>query len=351
MYPSFHLKKNIFFLLILFCSSPIYLCAQPTFKVKFHDKIQGTAKQEQHVIIDPQVVNSNTHSIDTFNTFPYNRKRIRLVTAANIAAYGGTLIGLNAIWYSKYPRSSFHFFNDNNEWQQIDKVGHIYSAYIESKVTMEAWRWAGLSREKSIWIGGLSGVAYQSIIEILDGFSSEYGFSSGDFAANILGSGLFISQELAWNQQKIIPKFSFHKKNYTQQDLENRSDKLYGTSGIERMMKDYNGQSYWLSANLHSFFPETKLPRWLNISVGYGADGMFGGTQNVGYDKAGNIIFDRRDVKRYRQWYLAPDIDFTQIKTNSKGVKILLFVLNSFKFPAPTLEYSNGSFKGHWILF
>ena len=51
----------------------------------------------------------------------------------------------------------------------MDKVGHIYSAYTESKVTMEVWRWAGLPRKKSIWIGGLSGVAYQSIIEILDG--------------------------------------------------------------------------------------------------------------------------------------------------------------------------------------
>jgi hypothetical protein len=345
MYPSIHLKKNIFFLVILFYLNPA-LYAQDIFL----DKI-GVGKKNQITILKTQSVKSNVGFIDSFKTYPYNRKRIRLVTAANIAAYGGTLVGLNAIWYAKYPRSSFHFFNDNKEWQQIDKVGHIYSAYTESKVTMEAWRWAGLPREKSIWIGGLSGVAYQSIIEILDGFSSEYGFSSGDFAANILGSALFISQELAWNQQKIIPKFSFHKKNYDQPDLESRSDKLFGTTGIERFMKDYNGQSYWLSANIRSFFPESKMPRWLNISVGYGAEGMFGGTENIGYDTDGNIIFDRRDVKRYRQWYLAPDIDFTQIKTNRKGVKILLFVLNSFKFPAPALEYSNGSFKGYWILF
>jgi hypothetical protein len=350
MYPSFHLKKNIFFLVILFYSNPARLQAQDTFKVKFRDETQW-AKNEYDIILKPQLIKTRVHYIDTFKTNPYNRKRIRLVTAANIAAYGGTLIGLNAIWYANYPRSSFHFFNDNKEWQQIDKVGHIYSAYTESKVTMEAWRWAGLPRKKSIWIGGLSGVAYQSIIEILDGFSSEYGFSSGDFAANILGSALFISQELAWNQQKISPKFSFHKKNYNQPDLENRSDHLYGTTTIERMMKDYNGQSYWLSANIHSFFPQTNIPRWLNISAGYGAEGMFGGTENVGYNKNGNIIFDRRDVKRYRQWYLAPDIDFTQIRTNRKGIKILLFVLNSFKFPAPSLEYSNGSFKGHWILF
>lgn len=289
--------------------------------------------------------------LDTFRIYPYNKKRVRLVTAANIVGYGGTLIGLNALWYAKYPRSGFHFFNDNNEWQQIDKVGHIFSAYTESRATMEAWRWAGLSRQKCIWVGGLSGVAYQSIIEILDGFSSQYGFSPGDFAANILGSSAFISQELAWNEQRIKLKFSFHKKYYGQGDLDARADQLYGSSELERFMKDYNAQSYWLSLNIQSFFPDTKLPRWLNISAGYGAEGMFGGTKNLAYNANGNVVFDRTDIKRYRQWYLSPDIDFTKIRTNKKGVKILLFVLNSFKFPAPTLEFSNGSFKGHWIVF
>jgi hypothetical protein len=288
---------------------------------------------------------------DTFKTYPYNKKRIHLVTAANIVGYGGALVGLNALWYADYPRSGFHFFNDNNEWQQIDKVGHLYSAYSESRATMELWRWAGLSRKKSIWIGGLSGVAYQSIIEILDGFSSEYGFSPGDFTANILGSAAFISQQLAWNDERIQIKFSFHRKNYGAPELDERADKLYGNTEIQRFIKDYNGQTYWLSANIKSFFPETRLPQWLNLSVGYGAEGMFGGVKNIGYDDDGNVIFDRQDIKRYRQWYLAPDIDFTKIKTNKKGVKILLFVLNSLKFPAPALEFSNGKFKGHWIAF
>jgi hypothetical protein len=288
---------------------------------------------------------------DTFRIYPYSKKRVHLVTGANIVGYGGTLIGLNALWYAKYPRSGFHFFNDDNEWQQIDKAGHVFSAYTESRITMEAWRWAGLSRKKCIWIGGLSGVAYQSIIEILDGFSSQYGFSPGDFTANILGSSAFISQELAWNEQRIKLKFSFHKKYYGKGDLDARADQLYGSSEIERLMKDYNAQSYWASANIQSFFPETKLPRWLNIAAGYGAEGMFGATKNIGYDANGNVVFDRTDIKRYRQWYLSPDIDFTKIRTNKKGIKVLLFVLNSFKFPAPTLEFSNGSFKGHWIVF
>lgn len=312
---------------------------------------QNAFKGEASFLTSTTFSKANYSPTDSFITYPHDKKRIHWVTAANIIGYGGALVGLNAIWYAKYPRSAFHFFNDDNEWQQMDKVGHVYSAYTESRASMELWRWAGLSRKKSIWVGGLSGVAYQSIIEVLDGFSSQYGFSPGDFTANLIGSAAFISQQLAWNDEKIQLKFSFHRKNYGSAQLDTRADQLYGNAEIQRFIKDYNGQSYWLSANIRSFFPGSTLPRWLNISVGYGAEGMFGGTKNIGYDDKGNVIFDRQDIKRYRQWYLSPDVDFTKIATNKKAIKVLLFVLNSFKFPAPTLEYSNGSFKTHWIVF
>jgi hypothetical protein len=286
-----------------------------------------------------------------YNVYPYNKKRVCWITAANIAGYGAILIGLNAEWYAKYPRSGFHFFNDDAEWLQVDKVGHAYSAYTESRASMEMWRWAGLPRNKRIWIGGLSGLAYQSIIEVLDGFSSQYGFSPGDFVANIIGSGIFTGQEFAWDDQRIKLKFSFHKKNYGETDLNKRADYIYGKTEIERFIKDYNAQTYWLSANISAFFPDTKLPKWLSVSVGYGAEGMFGARSNIAYDNNGNIVFNRSDIRRYRQWYLSPDVDFSKIRTNKKGLKILFFVLDAFKFPAPTLEYSRGGFKGHWIVF
>ena len=288
---------------------------------------------------------------DRFVAYPYNKKRVKSVAVANIAAYTGSMLALNELWYKNNPRSGFHFFNDNGQWSQIDKVGHVYSAYIASNASMEMWRWAGLDRNKRIWLGGLGGIAYQSVIEILDGFSSEYGFSTSDFAANILGSAIFVSQEFAWDEQKIKIKFSFHQKSYGENELNARADKLFGKSELERLLKDYNGQTYWVSANINSLVPKSHLPAWLNIAVGYGAEGMFGGVQNIGRDDNGEIYFDRRDIKRYRQWYLSPDVDFTRIKTNKKGIKILLFVLNSFKMPAPGLELSNGKLKGKWLIF
>jgi hypothetical protein len=47
-------------------------------------------------------------------------------------------------------------------------------------------------------------------VEVLDGFSSEWG-ASGDIIANASGTALFVSQELLWKEQdhtKIF--FSYH---------------------------------------------------------------------------------------------------------------------------------------------
>ena len=289
-----------------------------------------------------QITKSPDHQIN---------KRVKIVAAANIVGYGGMMAGLYAAWYKNYPQSSFHTFNDFPEWKQVDKIGHVYSAYTESKLSMELWRWTGIERKKRIWIGGMSGAVYQTVIEVLDAYSAEWGWSWGDFGANVLGSGMLVAQELAWDEQRIQLKFSFHRKNYNDPTLDQRSDKLFGKTITERFLKDYNGQTYWLSANIRSFFPKTKVPAWLNISVGTGAEGMFGAMENVGKDDNGNINFYRPDIQRYRQWYLAPDIDLTKIKTKHKGIKIALTVLNIMKFPLPALEYSNGKFRFNAIAY
>lgn len=265
--------------------------------------------------------------------------------------YGTAMIGLYNAWYKDYPQSGFHTFNDFQEWKQVDKVGHFYSAYAESRGSMELWKWTGMERKKRIWIGGMSGAFYQTVIEVLDGFSAEWGWSWADFGANILGSGAFVTQQLAWDEQRIKIKFSFHRKQYGEEMLIERSNVLFGKSSAERFLKDYNGQTYWASVNLKSFFKNSELPEWLSVSIGYGAEGMFGGIENIGKDKDGNVNFDRTDIKRYRQWFLSPDIDLSRIKTNSKFLNVLFVFLSSFKFPAPAIELSNGKLKGHFLYF
>ncbi|WP_160717744.1 DUF2279 domain-containing protein [Chitinophaga solisilvae] len=277
--------------------------------------------------------------------------RVWELGAVTAAVYAGGLLVLNHTWYRDYPRSSFHFFNDADEWNQMDKAGHIFAAYFEGKYSREMWRWSGLPRKQQIWIGGMSGFAYQSVIEALDGYSAEWGFSWSDMAANAAGSALLISQELLWNEQRIQLKFSAHPKKYEGPVLQEKADQLFGHTFWERTLKDYNGQTYWLSVNPYSFHKNTWLPKWLNIAVGYGADGMYGGTDNTWKDKRGGAQ-DYSQTRRIRQFYLSPDVDFTRIPTRKKGVKVLFQVLNMLKFPAPALEINTqGEMRLHAIYF
>ena len=213
------------------------------------------------------------------------------------------------------------------------------------------WEWTGMNRNTSIVTGSSSALLYMLSIEYLDGLSAEWGWSWPDAGADILGTVLFSGQELAWNEQRIQLKFSSHYKNYYPGPLQQRANDLFGKTIAERTLKDYNAQTYWLSFNLNSFFRNLNLPQWMEVSIGYGADGMFGGYENISKDKTGVIVFDRRDLKRYRQWYISPDIDLSKVKTRNKTLRSVLYVLNMIKLPAPALEFSNGKFHGHWIHF
>jgi len=281
---------------------------------------------------------------------PPNKKRLWLVGGLHAAFWAGSYIALDKTWYSNYPRSSFHFFNDNSEWEQMDKFGHTWTAYNLGRISGELWDWTGLSRKRSVIYGGLSAIAYQSIIEIQDGFSAEWGFSWGDMTANVIGAAAYVSQELGWKDQRIQIKMSYYTYDYPS-GLIDRRNQLFGKSLAERTLKDYNSQTYWISANLHSFFPKTSLPVWLNLSLGYGADGMLGGTENTWTDKQGNH-FDRRDIPRVRRFFISPDIDLTKIKTNSKLLKTIFFAFNILKIPAPAIELnSKGKFVGHLLYY
>jgi len=254
----------------------------------------------------------------------YNPKRVRVVAATTGALYLGAMAGLYQLWYKDYSLTAIHSFNDNNEWLKMDKVGHVGSAYYLGKMGIGLLKWAGVNNTKSAWYGGLMGAFFQTSVEVFDGVSPAWGFSWGDVTANFAGSALLIAQQLAWEEQRIQFKFSFHQTRYSYI----RPDQL-GNSFIENVFKDYNGQTYWLSANIYSFLPpSSRFPKWLNIAAGYGAEGMTGAVENEpGYG-----------YTRYRQFYLAPDIDLSKIKTRSRLVNTLFYTFGFIKFPLPGLE-------------
>ena len=281
-------------------------------------------------------------SINTFlkPSDTLNKPRRTGVYIGESVALGATLIGLNQLWYKDYPKSNFHFINDNNQWLQMDKLGHMYSTYHLGRVGAEMLQWSGASQKEQLIYGSTLGLGFLTVVEVFDGFSEEWGASSGDIIANVSGTAVYVSQELLWNEQRIIPKFSFHQTKFASQRPE-----TLGTSLNEQILKDYNGQTYWLSFNVHSFTKDSFIPKWLNLAIGYSGEGML-------YGNDAEAIENGIIQNPYRQFYLSLDVDLTKISTKSHFLKTLFSVFNTIKIPAPTLQYDEyNGLKGHFIYF
>jgi len=267
-----------------------------------------------------------------------NKPRSNAVAITQASLGTITLVGLNQLWYADFERSSFRTVNDNNDWLQMDKFGHVFAGYQLSRLGANSLNWAGVSKKDQLIYGAGMSFTFLTAVEVMDGFSAEWGFSWGDMLANTAGVGLYVGQELLWNEQRIALKYSFSRTDFAAQN-----PGTLGDGFSEEFLKDYNGQTYWLSFNLKSFFKSQHIPAWLNLALGYGADGMLTGRNN-------NPDFPNQD--RYRQFYLSLDIDLTRIKTNSSVLRTLFDIFNTIKVPMPTLEFNGeNGLKAHYIYF
>jgi hypothetical protein len=282
---------------------------------------------------------------DSIPHLPNYDARLIGVTVSVGALYVTTMTGLYYLWYADYPKSSFHFINDSGEWLYMDKIGHTTTSYWIGRIGYESLRWSGVKRKNAIWLGGTWGLIYLTSVEIFDGFSEEWGASVPDLAANAFGTGVFIGQQLLMDNQPFIFKYSFHPTEYAQYN----PDQL-GENFIQQMFKDYNGQTYWLSGNIASFLPPTsKFPKWLDVSFGYGAEGMLAAKSNPSEINGEPLP---KYYERYSQYYLSLDVDLTKIKTNNETVRLLLNLVGYLKFPFPAVEFNRiDKVRWHWLYY
>jgi len=252
-------------------------------------------------------------------------RALRFAVGAEVIMYSSSMYALNNLWYKDYPKSKFHWINDNSNWLQMDKIGHATTAYNVGLLGRDMMLWAGVSEKKALWYGGLYGAVFLTTIETLDGFSKEWGASWGDLLANTTGTFVFIGQELAFNQQIIQMKYSFFPSKYA----DSRPD-LLGENLIQQSIKDYNAQIYWLSISINSIY-KTAFPNWLNIALGYGADGMLNGSVD--------------EANSSREFYLSLDLNLRKIDTKSRFLDKTLKVLSFIKIPFPAFKFNSNSIK------
>lgn len=256
--------------------------------------------------------------------------------------YTGTMSVLYFAWYDSYAQSKFHWFDDRYEWLQMDKAGHAYTAFQWSQNTYYALKKIGYSNAQSLCYSAISSFIVMNSIEVFDGFSAKWGASLSDIAFNAVGTSFFAVQQHFLNKTPARLKFSFH---YT--PLSNLRPEALGKRLWERPLKDYNGQTYWLSLNLNDICSTFK-PEWLNVAIGYGAYNMIYSTeeeQMKNEDKflTRNLTYDK---KQYRRFFISLDIDPQKIKIKNRWLNKGLKLFSIIKLPFPTFEINK-----HKLLF
>ncbi|MCK6690994.1 MAG: YfiM family protein [Thermoanaerobaculia bacterium] len=304
-----------------------------------------------------------------------HKPRLWAAVGTGTVIYGATMIGLHRNWVSNETSDHFHTINDFGDWNQMDKMSHWMMSYNESRWLYAGASWAGVRPRTAAWLGFAGGQLIMTSLEMFDGYAAKWGFSWSDMGFNLLGSGLFLAQQLGWKEQRLTMKVSAWPKTYAsetiypvspagsdgQTTLQQRSDVLYGMGPLSLFLKNYNTNTVWMSVNPRSFFSEKAawLPRWLNVAVGMGADNLFVGQ---GYEWKASLNCEgpgcdvyRLNPERYprtRQFYLSFDVDLTRLGIRNRFLRTLAGVVNIIKFPAPALEVTDrGGVRFHPVFF
>ena len=286
-------------------------------------------------------INFNLYSVDSINT-KIDKNFYKFLAVEGIVLTG-SITYLKYQWYNDKERVPFHFYNDFKGWNQIDKLGHFYISYLESNVGYSLLKKFNFSEKKALHYGGFQGLILETPIEFFDAYHEGWGFSLSDMLANSFGSLFFIAQQKLFDEQLIRPKLSFSRSIYAQ----NANGLLGKDNLLSEFIYDYNGYTYWFSFSPKRIFKINKIPEWINLSFGYGSNGMLGEFENKKTYKGKILPF----YKRYRQYYLSLDINLSKIKTISRPLKKIFDVLSYLKIPLPTLEFSNRKLKGYLFYF
>lgn len=266
-----------------------------------------------------------------------HKNRFIGVSSTGLGLGVGSILALKYVWYDDFDKSPFHFFNDSHEWGQMDKMGHLYTSFHFSTLINDLYQWAGVKPKKAALIGGAYSLTYMTSFELLDAYNTKWGFSWSDIGFNAIGTAASTFQTYCWNERRINLKFSVHESG-----LADYRPTVLGNDFASRTLKDYNGQTYWLSFTPVTWIKkETIIPAWLNLSLGYSInDQLIGdGGSYVLNGGTSQVVFSP-----YRQFFLSLDIDFEKINTQSRVLQLLFRGLNCIKVPFPAFEYSQGKF-------
>jgi hypothetical protein len=244
------------------------------------------------------------------------------------AGYAALVVGLHInqanAWWSE-QRSEFRIIEDIEYARFLDKFGHFYASYAMSTFCGDMLKECGMENEAATLVGAGMGVAYQTYVEIEDGYGVDWGFSPSDAIANVAGSAFTVAQMYIPVLENFTPRWSYVPNQWA------------GFRGIDRpktFIDDYNSTTFWLACNVNNLLPNSIAeywPDWMMLSVGYGI-----------YDY-GLKDEAQRIIPPPRRYLVGIDYDWVKIipESNIGFVNYLRQVLNYLRLPGPTVEFGD----------
>jgi len=146
-----------------------------------------------------------------------------------------------------------------------DKLGHAFAFYASTRLLSKTLdEWAGQPREQAIRVAALTSAAVSLAIEVFDGYSLEYGFSTSDMTMNLVGIGAGILLETYPQLDRLV---DLRLQYWPSSDARKYEQTNPGN--------DYSGQTYLLVFKA-SGVPELRRIPWLRfveLQFGYGSRG------------------------------------------------------------------------------
>ena len=204
---------------------------------------------------------------EEINGSSIKQKRFRTRLLISGFALSTALYGATAWWEdssSEFRVRHEGWFGADTPNGGADKLGHAYSFYVSTRLMKSGFEWAGHKPRKAAQLAGITSAALSVGVEIMDGFTEKYGFSTEDTIMNLSGIGIGVVLESypRWDEL-----FDIRLQYWPSDDARRLND--YDP------LADYSGQTYLLIAKASGIpsLRKQKFLRYLELAVGYGTRG------------------------------------------------------------------------------
>ncbi len=254
--------------------------------------------------------------------------RLGVVCGVSLAILGGIYYRWKTAWWND-GNSDFHIYYNYTYIDNVDKIGHLYGGILFTECFGVGLRWAGFDEESSLLYGGIFSSLVYTGIELKDGYAQEWGFDPMDLGTSVIGAFYPFAQKKIPYLQNFNFKYSYYPSNsayYADMNQQSRNNQFFND--------DYEGQTFWLTANIKNILPEkinSFIPDFLNIACGVSVEDL------------------ADPVNKHRVFIISPDIDLTKLfKTDNEFLRELLRLINYIHIPLPAIQVSP-DFKGYPI--